>query len=109
MASIDIALFKILRGYSSLAPPKSLCVPSNYSFTYIHDFFLSILLLSPHLHQYPPSWQYQRAFWKWAIQMMEALLPEVCRTASRVKLVLTVGQDEEIDSRFYDHYLSVGH
>ena len=41
--------------------------------------------------------------------MMEALLPEVCRTASRVKLVLTVGQDEEIDSRFYDHYLSVGH
>ncbi|KAF8347544.1 putative methyltransferase-domain-containing protein [Amanita rubescens] len=90
MTPIDIALFKILRGYSSLAPPKSLCVPSHYSFTDIHDFFLSILLLSPHLHQYPPSRQYQKPFWKWAIQIMEDLLTE----------------DEEIDSRFYDHYLT---
>ncbi len=109
MAPIDIALFKILRGYSSLAPPKSLCVPSHYSFTDIHEFFLSILLLNPHLHQYPPSRQYQKAFWKWAIQIMEDLLTEVCGTVARAKLVLTVGQDEEINSRFYDHYLSVSH
>ncbi len=40
---------------------------------------------------------------------MEDLLTEVCGTVARAKLVLTVGQDEEINSRFYDHYLSVSH
>ena len=90
MAPIDVALFWILRGYSSLAPPKSLSIPSHLSFAEIHDFLLSILLLSSHLHQYPPSRQYQKAFWKWAIQILEDLLPEVGTIPTRVKLALAV-------------------
>ena len=109
MAPINVALFRILRGYSSLAPPKSLSIPSHLSFAEIHDFLLSTLLLNSHLHQYPPSRQYQKSFWKWAIQILEDLLSEVGRISTRVKLALVARQDEEIDSRFYDHYLSVCH
>ncbi|KAK2459991.1 hypothetical protein APHAL10511_007997 [Amanita phalloides] len=87
---VDATLFKIFRAYSSLAPPKSLCIPSHVLFTELQEFFISTLLLNPHFHQYPPSVQYQKGFWKWAILAMENLLSE----------------DEEIDSRLYHHYLA---
>ncbi|KAF8625666.1 hypothetical protein AX15_005245 [Amanita polypyramis BW_CC] len=93
MTTIDAALFNILEGYSSLAPPNSFFIPSYLPPAEIHSFFLSTVLLNPYLQQYPPSRQYQKTFWKWAIHAMEDLLSN--------------SEDGEIDPRFYDHYLSI--
>ncbi|KAM6494975.1 hypothetical protein JOM56_009598 [Amanita muscaria] len=92
MDSLPTGLFKILKGYSSLSPPKSLTIPSNLLLIDLHGFFLN-LLLDPHLQQYPPSEQYQKFFWKWAIHCLEELF--------------SGNETEEIDSRLYEYYLSL--
>jgi protein-lysine N-methyltransferase EEF2KMT len=40
---------------------------------YVHAFFLS-LLDDPHFRAYPPSADFQRSWWKWAVSQLEALL-----------------------------------
>lgn len=71
---MDAALFDLMRGYGSLFPPGLLTMPSHLSSPRIHDLFLNSLLLNPHFQAYPPSQQYQRLFWKWAISHLESLL-----------------------------------
>ncbi|PFH52345.1 hypothetical protein AMATHDRAFT_140300 [Amanita thiersii Skay4041] len=93
MVAIDVSLFEIFRGYSSLVAPRFFNIPSRINLSQLQDFFLHSLLTHPHLQQFPPSNQYQKVFWKWAIQVMESFL---------------LNEDEEIDSRFYDYYLSLG-
>ncbi|KZP28831.1 hypothetical protein FIBSPDRAFT_917512 [Athelia psychrophila] len=89
-------LFDILRGYSSLVPPKLLLFPKELPFTEIRDFLVKALLLAkdvPHLQAYPPSDQYQFSFWKWAIHNLE----EMAATED----------DVEIDDRIYEHFMTL--
>ncbi|KAJ7070563.1 putative methyltransferase-domain-containing protein [Mycena amicta] len=85
-------LFHVLRGYAALLTPHQLKFPSSLPLQLVHNFFLDHLLLDPHFQAYPPSEQYQKSFWKWAIPHLETKL--------------TVDDsDFEIDSRIYEHYL----
>ncbi len=71
-------LFDVLRAYATLQPPRSIERP-DASFSTIHDFLLHHLLLNPHFADYPPSRQYQIAFWKWSIEWLEGLMSgEAC-------------------------------
>jgi hypothetical protein len=69
-------LFAILRGYSGLSSPNKLVFPRLIPPEELHDFFINKILLNQHLHRYPPSDQYQRRFWKWAIERLEAISPD---------------------------------
>ena len=69
-------LFAILRGYSGLSSPNNFLFPRLIPPEEIHDFFINKILLYQHLRRYPPSDQYQRRFWKWAIEHLEALSPD---------------------------------
>jgi hypothetical protein len=69
----------LLRGYAALVPTNALRVPSQLPFVQVHDFLLGSILLDPHLQAYPPSKQYQRFFWKWAIDLLESMaVDEAC-------------------------------
>ena len=70
---MDPQLFALLRGFFCLIPPKNLSFPSSTSATKLNDFFLHNVLLDAHFQKYPPSQQYQRRFWKWAIEGLEDL------------------------------------
>jgi hypothetical protein len=75
-------LFALLRAFASLQAPKSLSWPENIPFAAVHDFLLDSILLSSHFASYPPSAQYRKSFWKWAVENMEReisrLPPEAC-------------------------------
>ncbi|KAI0304591.1 putative methyltransferase-domain-containing protein [Russula brevipes] len=92
-ATLDPALFDLLRAYSALKHPRSLSLPSHLPFLQIHDFVLSRILLSPHLLQYPPSHTYQLSFWKWVVEHLEIILGDE--------------EDAEIDQRMYDQLVSL--
>ena len=64
---------QLLHPFFALTPPSALKFPSNYSPTEINDFLVNSILRNPHFQQYPPSDQYQRRFWKWAIETLEQL------------------------------------
>lgn len=64
---------QLLRSFFALTPPSALKFPSNYCPTEINDFLVNNILRNPHFQRYPPSDQYQRRFWKWAIETLEQL------------------------------------
>ncbi|KAF9566898.1 hypothetical protein CPC08DRAFT_681596 [Agrocybe pediades] len=84
----------LLRSFYSLAPVNSLKLPNDCSFAAISQCLVANILQDDHFLSYPPSRQYQRRFWKWAIESLE-------------DLGMSVDDDFEIDSRIYDHYLSL--
>ncbi|KAI0684765.1 putative methyltransferase-domain-containing protein [Cytidiella melzeri] len=86
------SLYEILRGYAVLCPPRHLRFPADLAFAQVHDFFLSRLLLNPHFIEYPPSSEYQRVFWKWAVSNLEKM-PQF--------------DDDGIDERLYEHSISL--
>ncbi|KAI0095225.1 putative methyltransferase-domain-containing protein [Irpex rosettiformis] len=96
LENLPESLIDILRGYAVLCSPRNLCFPTALAFSDVHDFLLNRLLLNPHLTKYPPSSEYQKIFWKWAILNLEQL--------SRT-------DDDEIDERLYEHisHLQVTH
>ncbi|KDR85583.1 hypothetical protein GALMADRAFT_371661 [Galerina marginata CBS 339.88] len=96
---MDFQLFNVLRSFSSLAPPNTIQFPKNFSPKSINDFLLHNILLNYHFQTYPPSQQYQKRFWKWAIENLEAL--------ARERSVEELDNDFEIDPRIYNHYLAV--
>ncbi|KAF8079091.1 putative methyltransferase-domain-containing protein [Lyophyllum atratum] len=104
-------LFDVLRAFASLVPPSKICFPKNLSPLIVHAFFLEQILLDPHFVQYPPSEQYQKIFWKWAIHHLENMPPtEACPCTIESVAVhdhMRVLQDFEIDARIYEHYLSL--
>jgi hypothetical protein len=66
----------LLRKYAALAPPSSLDISSELPFAEVHDFLLDSILLNTHLQTYPPSDDYKRSFWKWAIQRLESMIAD---------------------------------
>ncbi|KII93969.1 hypothetical protein PLICRDRAFT_49966 [Plicaturopsis crispa FD-325 SS-3] len=86
--------FRLLRGYCALVPPRHLTFPSKTPLRDINDFLVDDILCNTHLRAYPPSSLYEHTFWKWAIHNLEGAL-------------LKTDEDVEIDSRIYDHYVSL--
>ncbi|KAJ3845499.1 putative methyltransferase-domain-containing protein [Lentinula raphanica] len=82
-------------GYAFLAQPRSIELPSGISFAEINRCLVEHIVLNPHFQLYPPSRQYQRAFWKTMIGRLEELLAR------------QEAEDEEIDPRILDYYLSI--
>jgi hypothetical protein len=64
---------KLLQSFFALTPLSTLKIPFKYSPTEINDFLVDNILLNSHFQRYPPSKQYQRRFWKWAIETLEQL------------------------------------
>ncbi|KAF5312270.1 hypothetical protein D9619_002810 [Psilocybe cf. subviscida] len=95
---MDAQFFTLLRDFLSLKPVNALTYPSNKSSTDVQDFLLNHVLLNLHAIAYPPSSQYQKRFWKWAIEHLE----EAART-------LDESDAFEIDAQIYEHYLSLMH
>ncbi|KAJ3830332.1 putative methyltransferase-domain-containing protein [Lentinula raphanica] len=88
-------MFDIIMGYAFLAQPRSIELPSGISFAEINRCLVEHIVLNPHFQLYPPSRQYQRAFWKTMIGRLEELLAR------------QEAEDEEIDPRILDYYLSI--
>ncbi|GJE86202.1 methyltransferase-domain-containing protein [Phanerochaete sordida] len=86
-------LVDVLRGYATLRPVRDLRYPENCTFRQFHDFLLNHLLLLPFFVAYPPSLQYQQQFWKWALSYLESMPIDE--------------EDNEIDSRLYEHRVSL--
>ncbi|KAI6136247.1 putative methyltransferase-domain-containing protein [Pisolithus sp. B1] len=86
-------LLRVLHAYSALIPPRHLTIPPIFSFSNVHNFFLIDILLDDHLNKYPPAQDYQRSFWKWALERLENL------SGSE--------EDNEIDERMYQHYTTI--
>ncbi|KAI0673724.1 putative methyltransferase-domain-containing protein [Trametes maxima] len=91
-------LFDVLRAYATLQPPK-LIETREIQFNALHGCLLDHILLSPHFQEYPPSKQYQAAFWKWAIARLERL------TISNNGLIFHV--KDEIDERIYTYHIDL--
>ncbi|KAF5392400.1 hypothetical protein D9757_002298 [Collybiopsis confluens] len=88
-------LFDLLQDYVSLTPARLIKFPSHVPFPEINSGLVHHILLNPVFQTYPPSKQYQRSFWKFTISHLEILL------------LHENGDDQEIDSRILDHYLSI--
>ncbi|KAJ3721890.1 hypothetical protein C8R42DRAFT_64503 [Lentinula raphanica] len=67
-------MLDIIVGYAFLAQPRSIELPSGISFAEINRCLVEHIVLNPHFQLYPPSKQYQRAFWKTMIGRLEELL-----------------------------------
>ncbi|KIY50680.1 hypothetical protein FISHEDRAFT_11607, partial [Fistulina hepatica ATCC 64428] len=93
---VDAALFNLLRGYAALTPPARLKYPLHLSTQEVHDFLITNVLCSDHLHTYSPSAEYQKSFWKWAISHLERNLD--CEDN---------GHAFEIDERVYHKYTTL--
>jgi protein-lysine N-methyltransferase EEF2KMT len=75
-------LFELKCGYSGIRPVQAMTFPSSLDFNLVHDFFLNHLLLDQHLGTYAPDEEYQRTFWKWAINGLEQLSVHTCQEYS---------------------------
>lgn len=64
-------LSTILQAYGALVPVSGFSWPSSSSPSAVQEYLIDHVLLNKHLQSYPPSSAYQRAFWKWAIKMLE--------------------------------------
>jgi hypothetical protein len=71
MTFLEPELFELLRGFYSLAPPHNMTFPVHMVPSTLHAFFLGFILSNSRLQQYPPSIQYQKTFWRWAIHHLE--------------------------------------
>lgn len=87
-----VYLLRVLHAYSALVPPRHITIPPIFSFSDVHDFLIGILL-NDHLNKYPPAREYQRGFWKWALEKLENLSKNE--------------EDNEIDERIYQHYTTL--
>ncbi|KAG7099775.1 hypothetical protein E1B28_001587 [Marasmius oreades] len=87
-------LFLLLREYCSLVPARSLSISNDVSFSELNKFLVKIILLNPHLQRFPPAEQYQKSFWKALISHLE-------------QLQRTSDDDDEIDDRILERYLSL--
>lgn len=80
--TIDLELFTLLRDYAALVPARFIQFPAPLSFSEINRFVVDCILLNPHFQKYPPSKQYERAFYKTVIAKLEDALAnsddEVC-------------------------------
>lgn len=72
MAEAD--LDHVLPSYLALVPPTRIFIPSEIPFEKLHRSLLEKILLLAHANPYPPSPDYQQAFWKWAINLLEGLI-----------------------------------
>ncbi|KAI0347973.1 hypothetical protein BDW22DRAFT_1479856 [Trametopsis cervina] len=86
------SLIDVLRGYAVLCPTKYLNFEAGLDFAQVHEFLVNRLLCNPHFMKYPPSSEYQRIFWKWAVSCLENL---------------QLSEDDEIDARLYEHSISL--
>lgn len=73
---MDPQLFTLLRCFYALVPTMGLNFPEGISLGRLNDFFLNEILLSSHFQSYPPSYQYQKGYWKWVLQNLEYLLSD---------------------------------
>ena len=71
LSYMDSQLFALLHGVSSLTPLNALRFPSRPSAVQINNFLVNNVLLNQHFQQFPPSNQYQKRFWKWAITHLD--------------------------------------
>ncbi|PPR06599.1 hypothetical protein CVT24_001784 [Panaeolus cyanescens] len=92
---MDPQLFILLQDFYSLKPTNKLNFPKGVSPTKINDFLLIDILFDSHFQQYPPSQQYQKQFWKWAIENLEQMPVE------------DNDDDFEVDVSIYKHYFSL--
>lgn len=93
MTLLDQDLFQILRGYGSLQPPTLLSFPTRVPLSRVHKFLLEYIYLNSHFRAYPPSNNFEKSFWKWAISHLEKSKPD---------------EDfDGIDLRIYQHYVSL--
>ncbi|KAF9532088.1 hypothetical protein CPB83DRAFT_760781 [Crepidotus variabilis] len=91
---MDRQLFALLQGFFCLTPIPDLLLPQGLDFNTLLDFFITHILVNSHSKKYPPSTQYQKRFWKWAIEHLECMLLE-----------LDNNSNSEVDSQIYDHYM----
>lgn len=70
---MDHQLFTLLRNYYALTPVNRLQLPLEPPLNRINDFLVCEILINEHHQQYPPSPEYQKRFWKWAIEHLEEL------------------------------------
>ncbi|KAL1748932.1 hypothetical protein HDZ31DRAFT_79288 [Schizophyllum fasciatum] len=91
---MDPQIFELLRGYASLVPTNTLSFPNVKSLLMLMDALVVYFLDSAHFQQYAPSTQYQKIFWKWAINHLESLVSQT-------------EEDVELDDRIYNHYLGL--
>ncbi|KAJ3731907.1 putative methyltransferase-domain-containing protein [Lentinula guzmanii] len=94
MNTVRWEIFALLRDYASLVPARFIQIPSNISFAEMNRCLVELIALNPHFQLYAPSNQYQRSFWKTMVRQLEDLLNR------------SGEEDEEIDPRILDHYLS---
>lgn len=60
----------LLRVFGALQLPSQYC--SSLNVYGLQEFILEKILLSSHFEKYPPSKAYQRLFWKWVVERIEA-------------------------------------
>jgi hypothetical protein len=80
------ALFAVLRQYSCLAPPNKFGFPRDISPEGLQEFLVEKILRDDLLTTYTPSAQYQRAFWRRAIDYLEKRSQEACATHISVQV-----------------------
>jgi hypothetical protein len=105
---MDSQLFTLLHGFFSLTPLHALRFPSRLSAIQINNFLLNNLLLDQHFQQFPPSSQYQKRFWKWAITHLEIAsrynIEEACliflKGSMHISMNLRVFRRMTISNRF---------
>ncbi|KAK7465563.1 hypothetical protein VKT23_005536 [Stygiomarasmius scandens] len=85
-------LFLLLRQYAALASPRSINFPNHFPLSVITEFIVEHIITNPHFHQYPPAKQFQQQWWKRMISLLEEHITD---------------QEDEIDPRIFDHYLSL--
>lgn len=90
MVLLHPRLFILWRSFGALNGPKGLALPSNteLSFDELHDF-LVVLAQDEHFKEYPPSNQFQRIWWKWAVLSLEERLSENEHSDREVRFKLT--------------------
>ncbi|KZT30931.1 hypothetical protein NEOLEDRAFT_1159994 [Neolentinus lepideus HHB14362 ss-1] len=76
MANIPRDFYNLLREYGALLPSRLLRFPLGIPWPELHNLLLENVLLDQHFTSYPPSVEYQRAFWKAAIDHLEANIPD---------------------------------
>ncbi|KAI5124119.1 hypothetical protein M0805_000932 [Coniferiporia weirii] len=81
-------LFFLIQSYASLAPVSGLTWPVSIPCDQAQKSLIEHLISSKHFQSFPPSYSYQRSFWKWTLENLE-------------------GRGEEVDERIYAHYITL--